>query len=136
METTLTMSIINFASYFGLSLVLLVVFKYVYAFVTPHDEWKLIKEDKNSAAAIGLGGAVVGFAIALSGAASNSVSWGDFLIWGFIALGAQILAFAVVRFLYMPQIVARIKAGEISAGIMLASTNLAVGLINAACMTY
>jgi putative membrane protein len=136
METTLTVSIINFASYFGLSLVLLVVFKYVYALVTPHDEWKLIKEDQNSAAAIGLGGAVVGFSIALGSAASNSISWGDFLIWGLIALTAQILAFAVVRFLYMPKIVARIKAGEISAGIMLASTNLAVGLINAACMTY
>jgi putative membrane protein len=136
METTLTMSILNFASYFGLSLVLLVVFKYVYAFVTPHDEWKLIKEDQNTAAAIGLGSAVVGFAIALGGAASNSVSWGDFLTWGVIALAAQILAFAVVRFVFMPKIVARIEAGEISAGIMLAATNLAVGLINAACMTY
>jgi putative membrane protein len=136
METTLTTSIINFASYFGLSLVLLVAFKYLYALVTPHDEWKLIKEDQNSAAAIGLGGAVVGFAIALGGAASNSVSWGDFLTWGVIALAAQILAFAVVRFVYMPKIVTRIEAGEISAGIMLAATNLAVGLMNAACMTY
>jgi putative membrane protein len=136
METTLTTNIINFASYFGLSLVLLVIFKYIYAFVTPHDEWKLIKEDQNSAAAIGLGGAVVGFAIALGGAASNSVSWGDFLTWGVIALAAQILAFAVVRFVFMPKIVARIEAGEISAGIMLAASNLAVGLMNAACMTY
>ena len=136
METTLTASIINFASYFGLSLALLVAFKYVYAFVTPHDEWKLIKENQNIAAAIGYGGAVVGFAIALAGAASNSVSWIDFLTWSVIALVAQILAFAVVRFVYMPKIVMRIEAGEISAGIMLAATNLAVGLINAACMTY
>jgi putative membrane protein len=136
METTLTASILSFASYFGLSLVLLVVFKYVYAFVTPHDEWKLIKEDRNTSAAIGLGGAVVGFAIALSGAASNSVSWIDFLTWGVIALVAQILAFAVVRFAFMPKIVVRIEAGEISAGVMLAATNLAVGVINAACMAY
>lgn len=136
METTLISSILNFAAYFSLALILLVVFKYVYAFVTPHDEWKLIKEDQNTAAAIGLGGAVLGFAIALSGAATNSVSLVDFITWGVIALIAQALAFAVVRFVFMPKIVGRIEAGEISAGIMLAATNVSVGLLNAACMTY
>ena len=136
METTLISSILNFAAYFSLALILLVVFKYVYAFVTPHDEWKLIKEDQNTAAAIGLGGAVLGFAIALSGAATNSVSLVDFITWGIIALIAQALAFAVVRFVFMPKIVGRIEAGEISAGIMLAATNVSVGLLNAACMTY
>ena len=136
METTLISSILNFAAYFSLALILLIVFKYVYAFVTPHDEWKLIKEDQNTAAAIGLGGAVLGFAIALSGAATNSVSLVDFITWGVIALIAQALAFAVVRFVFMPKIVGRIEAGEISAGIMLAATNVSVGLLNAACMTY
>ena len=136
METTLISSILNFTAYFSLALILLVVFKYVYAFVTPHDEWKLIKEDQNTAAAIGLGGAVLGFAIALSGAATNSVSLVDFITWGVIALIAQALAFAVVRFVFMPKIVGRIEAGEISAGIMLAATNVSVGLLNAACMTY
>lgn len=132
----LLIAIGNFAAYFGASLVLLMIFKFLYALVTPHDEWKLIKEDKNAAAALGFGGAVVGFAIALGGAASNSISWIDFAIWGLIALAAQILAFAIIRFGFMPAIVRRIEENELSAGIMLASMSIAVGLLNAACMTY
>ncbi|QIL88977.1 DUF350 domain-containing protein [Microbulbifer harenosus] len=128
--------ILHFAAYFGLSLVLLIAFKFLYALVTPHDEWKLIREDKNTAAAIGFGGAVLGFAIALGGAASNSVSLLDFATWALIALVAQLLAFAIIRFLFMPRIVSRIEEGEISAGVMLAATTIAVGVLNAACMSY
>ena len=45
----------NFALYFVISIAFLFIFKIVYAFVTPHDEWKLVKEDKNVAAAVGFG---------------------------------------------------------------------------------
>ncbi len=133
---TLLTSVLHFCLYFGVSLLFLVTFKYVYKFITPHDEWKLIKEEKNIAAAIGFGGAIVGFAIALSGAAANSVSLIDFATWGVVAFVAQTLAFALVRFGFMHTIIARIEANEISAGIMLAATTIAVGLLNAACMTY
>ena len=129
-------SLLGFGAYFGLSLVFIVVFKFAYALVTPHDEWKLIREDKSVAAAIGLGGALLGFAIALSGAASNSVSLIDFAIWGVVALLAQSIAFLLIRLIFMPKIVERIEANEVSAGIMLAATSVAVGLLNAACMTY
>lgn len=135
-NNTLLTSILHFSLYFGVSLLFLVIFKYVYKFITPHDEWKLIKEEKNIAAAIGFGGAIVGFAIALSGAASNSVSLIDFATWGVVAFVAQTLAFALVRFGFMRTIIERIEANEISAGIMLAATTIAVGLLNAACMTY
>ena len=126
----------NFAIYFGLSIVLLFVFKIVYAFVTPHDEWKLVKEEQNIAAATGFGGAIIGFSIALAGAATNSESLVDFAIWGLIALVAQTLAFAILRFTFMPKIAERIVNKEVSAGIMLASMSVGVGLLNAACMTY
>lgn len=126
----------NFAIYFGLSIVLLFLFKIVYAFVTPHDEWKLVKEEQNTAAAAGFGGAIIGFCIALAGAASNSASLIDFAIWGLIALVAQTLAFAILRFTFMPKIAERIANKEVSAGIMLASMSVGVGLLNAACMTY
>jgi putative membrane protein len=128
--------ITHFAAYFGLSLVALVAFKFLYALVTPHDEWKLIREQKNTAAAIGLGGAVVGFSIALAGAASNSVSLLDFGTWALVALVAQVLAFAIVRFVFMPRLITRIEEGEVSAGAMLAAVAIAVGLLNAACMSY
>lgn len=128
--------ILHFSAYFGLSLVLLIAFKFLYALVTPQDEWKLIREDKNTAAAIGFGGAILGFAIALGGAASNSVSLVDFATWALIALIAQLLAFAIIRFFFMPRIVSRIEDGEISAGVMLAATTISVGVLNAACMSY
>jgi len=128
--------ILHFAVYFGVSLVLLIAFKFLYTLVTPHDEWKLIREEKNTAAAVGFGGAVLGFAIALGGAASNSVSLLDFVTWAVIALVAQLLAFAIIRFGFMPRIVARIEEGEVSAGIMLAATTISVGVLNAACMSY
>ena len=126
----------NFALYFGLSIVFLFVFKLVYALVTPHDEWKLVKEEKNVAAPIGFAGAIVGFAIALGSAASNSVAIVDFIIWAVVAIIAQSLAFALLRFTFMPKIAQRINENEVSAGVMLAGMSIAVGLLNAACMTY
>ncbi|BFM48995.1 DUF350 domain-containing protein [Marinomonas sp. THO17] len=132
----LLISIANFGSYFGLSLLFVIIFIFVYSFLTPHDEWKLIKNDQNTAASIGLGGAIIGFSIALGGAATNSVSFIDFATWGLVALIAQSLAFAMVRFIFMPKIVARIVANEVSAGIILAAISLAVGVLNSACMSY
>ncbi|TKB44209.1 DUF350 domain-containing protein [Thalassotalea mangrovi] len=126
----------SFAIYFFISLFMLVVFKWIYAFVTPHDEWQLVKEQQNTAAAIGLMGAVIGFAIALAGAISNSIALLDFVIWGVVALIAQILAFVMVRLIFMPKIVERIINNEVTAGIVLAGMSIAVGLLNAACMTY
>jgi len=126
----------NFALYFLFSIVLFFVFKLVYSFVTPHDEWKLVKENKNTAAAIGFGGAMIGFSIALAGAVSNSEFFLDYAIWGVVALIAQLFAFALLRFTFMPKIAERITNDEVSAGIMLGAMSVAVGMLNAACMTY
>ncbi|WP_166423982.1 DUF350 domain-containing protein [Paraglaciecola sp. 20A4] len=126
----------HFAAYFAVSIVLLFVFKIVYAFVTPHDEWKLVKQEKNLAAAIGFGGAIIGFALALSSAVANSASLVDFVVWGVVAIFAQVIAFLLLRFTFMPKIAERIINNEISAGTILAAISIAVGLLNAACMTY
>ena len=129
-------AILNFVVYFGLSILFLIVFKFIYTLVTPHDEWQLIKQDKNVAAAIGFGGAIIGFALALASAATNSVSLIDFAVWGAVALFAQLFAFALLRYGFMPKIVQRVEENEISAGIILAAVNIAIGLLNAASMSY
>ncbi len=129
-------SITHFGMYFGLALAFLILFKTVYAFVTPQREWKLIKEEKNTTAAIGFGGAIIGFSLALASAASHSVNLIDFATWAGIALLAQLVSFFVVRLFFMPKIVQRIEDNEISAGVVLAATSVAVGLLNAACMSY
>lgn len=128
--------LVNFSSYFLASIVLLILFSWVYVAITPHDEWKLVKEEKNIAAATGLAGALIGFGLALGSAVSNSIHILDFLLWGVIALIAQLIAFALVRFVFMPELVQRIKENEISAGIILGATSIAVGVLNAACLTY
>lgn len=126
----------NFSLYFAVALVLLLAFKFIYVLVTPHDEWKLVKDEQNTAAATGFVGAVIGFSIALGGAASNSESLIDFAVWGVVGLIAQTVAFAIVRFIFMPRIVERINDNELSAGIVLGGISIAVGILNAACMTY
>ena len=138
METVLSYlgGFASFVTYFGVSILLLMAFKYLYMLVTPYDEWKLVREDKNVAAAIGFIGAVIGFSLALASAASNSVSVLDFSLWGGIALLAQIIAFSLVRFVLVPGLVQRIVENEVAAGIVLGGVSVSIGLLNAACMTY
>ncbi|MGL1337457.1 DUF350 domain-containing protein [Vibrio parahaemolyticus] len=128
--------ITSFIGYFALSLVFLIIFKFVYMAMTPYNEWKLIKEEKNVSAAIALGGAIVGYAIAISSAASHSVGITDYALWGAVALVAQVGGYVGVRAIMMPKIVQRIEANETPAAVLLASVSIAVGLLNAACLTY
>jgi putative membrane protein len=136
MYSPLLDSILYFAAYFASSLVALAAFKIIYVRITPHDEWQLIRDEDNSAAAIGFGGAIIGFAIAMYSAITHSVSLLDFAIWAMIALIAQLLAFALVRFVFMRTLVSRIQEGKISAGILLAAVSIAVGMLNAASMSW
>ncbi|MGL5282407.1 MAG: DUF350 domain-containing protein, partial [Plesiomonas shigelloides] len=82
----------SFALYFFTALIMLMVFKWAYVRVTPYDEWALVKEQKNVAAAVTLAGAFIGYSLAIASAASNSVSLFDFIVWGIVALFAQIIA--------------------------------------------
>lgn len=128
--------ITDFTIYFTMCLGFLLAFKWIYMAMTPHDEWHEIKEKKNVAASIALGGAIVGYAIAIASAASNSVDWLDFSMWGAVALVAQVAGFVMVRVLMMPKLVQRIIDQEVPAAVVLASVSIAVGILNAACMTY
>ena len=130
----LLLGLTNFVIYFGLSLVALLLFKFLYTLVTPYDEWALVK-NQNSAAACALSGAVIGFSIALGSAATNSVSIVDFAVWAVVALIAQIVAFFVVR-MFMPLISQRIQDNETPAGIVLGAVSIAIGILNAASLTY
>ncbi|MFH7564905.1 MULTISPECIES: DUF350 domain-containing protein [Oceanimonas] len=125
-----------FLLYFAMSIIMLLLFKWLYVLVTPYDEWRLIKEDHNLAAAIALVGAFVGFSLAVGSAAANSVSLLDFAVWGVVALVAQLLAFVIVRLMFLPKVAERINDGQVSAGAVVGGLSVAVGLLNAACITY
>ncbi len=122
-----------FLTYFAIAIVLLLLFAVIYTRLTAHDEFALIRQGK-SAAAVALGGSLVAFALPLCSAIVHSVSLVDFVIWGLIALAIQIATFFAVRIL-LPNLSQRISNDEMAAGLFVALTSIAVGAINAACMT-
>jgi putative membrane protein len=109
-------------------------FVYIYTAITPHKEFALIK-DGNVAASISLSGALLGFVLALASVIEHSVSLIDMVIWGIVALIVQLLAYFLVR-LALPALSQGIEDNNISKAILLASTAISFGLINAACMVY
>ncbi|MDD1780995.1 DUF350 domain-containing protein [Enterovibrio sp. ZSDZ35] len=126
----------NFLIYFATSLIFVLVFKFIYVRVTPYDEWALIKDQKSVTAAVALGGAFLGYCLAIAGAAKNSVDIVDFAVWGIVAMVAQFIAFAIVRFLLLKELTERIENDELPAGIILAVVSVSIGVLNAACLTY
>ncbi|MFZ5721543.1 MAG: DUF350 domain-containing protein [Pseudomonadota bacterium] len=110
------------------------VFKAIYRWITPHDEGALIRAG-NSAAAVALGGALIGYVIPLASALANTHSLPEFVAWAILAGVIQIVTFWVVRRVALPDVSARIERGEMSTALYLLSISLAVGILNAACMT-
>lgn len=110
------------------------VFKAIYQAITPHNEGALIRAG-NTAAAIALGGAVIGYVIPLASALAHTASLPEFVAWATLAGVIQIVSFWTVRRIVLPDVSARIERGEISAALYLLTISLAVGILNAACMT-
>ncbi len=111
-----------------------VAFKLIYQAVTPYHESSLIREG-NTAAAVSLGGALIGFVLPLASALSQTVSLPEFAAWALLAGVIQIVSFIVVSRLVYKNLAERIEAGEMAAALYMASISIGVGLLNAACMT-
>ncbi len=105
-----------------------------YIFITPYREIALIRAG-NAAAAASLSGAILGFVLPLASAITHSVSLLDMAVWGLIALIIQLLVYGVGRLL-LPDLARDIPAGQIATGVFLGALSLAVGILNAACMSY
>lgn len=126
-------AVFGFVSYILGAAVLFALFQFIYTRITPHKEFELIRSG-NVAAAIALGGAIIGFAIPASNVIAYSISILDFVVWAVIAALVQLLAFLVTS-LVLKGTSERIKKGEIAAGICVAAVAISVGMLNAACMT-
>lgn len=111
-----------------------IAFKYIYQWVTPYNEKALIRQG-NLAAAIALAGALIGYVLPLASALSHTVSLPEFAAWATLAGVIQIAAFTGVRLVALPDVKARVENGETSIGVYLAGISIAVGVLNAACMT-
>lgn len=123
-----------FMLYFSLAVILLLLFVRIYTWVTPQEEFALIRAG-NSAAAIAFAGTLIGFSLPLSSAITHSMSLLDCAIWGAVALVVQVLTFVVSQ-LVLKQLPQRITEGNVAAGIFSAACSITVGMLNSACMTY
>ncbi len=123
-------AILAFLSYLGTSIVLLAIFAWVYARAAPYKEFALIAHD-NSAAAIVMAGAVLGFTLPLVAAIYYTHSIIEMLIWAAVTGIVQLLVQLALR-----SQAKRIEDGHVASAIMVASLSVAVGLLNAASISY
>lgn len=127
----------GFIGFFLTAVILVIIFLYLYAIVTPYDDYKLIFEENNLAASLGFGGAIIGVSIPLYSALVHSTSYFDFAIWGLIAILIQLIfAFIVTRLSGKYSFKTKISEGMISVGILMAFLSISIGLLNAGSMSY
>ena len=125
----------HFLLAFAIACLFLAIFKWLYQVSTPYDERRLVAEG-NMAAAIVFGGAIIGFALPVASALEETANPIEFLAWGVLAGVIQVVASLVVRRIVIRDLVARIETGNVASAVYMAATSIAVGLLNAASMTY
>jgi putative membrane protein len=122
----------NFVVYFVLGGVLTAIFVVLYANLTPQRDIALIRGG-NSAAALALVGALLGFELPLASVIAHSAAILDLVVWGIVALVVQLAGFLVVR-LVLPHLPQAIEDGNIADAVFLAGISLSLGILTAACM--
>ena len=102
----------------------------LYVLLTPHKEITLIREG-NVAAAVSLGGVLVGLAMPLAVSLKASTTVVELALWGVATVMVQLLIFRVVD-LVLHGLPKRIQDGEMAAAAMLVGAKLATAMILAA----
>jgi putative membrane protein len=131
---TLFLGLPVFLGHFGVALLMLGIGVVLYLLITPVNEYRLIKEG-NTSAALTLGAAMLGISISLGAALAGSVNLWDIVIWGSVAILLQLVVFFLVDRV-LSDLAHRIRADEMSAALILASTKLSIALLNAAAIGY
>jgi putative membrane protein len=122
-----------FLAYFCLSAVVVTVYLLVYTHITAHNEFDLLRKNVPGAA-ISLGLSLIGFALPVASAVAHSADIIDCAVWSVIAFAVQIVAYYAAR-IPVPDLSARIAAGEMAAAIWLGLASVTAGLLSAASMT-
>ena len=124
----------GFLAYFVAGVALLTAAMAIYLRVTPHAEIAMIRAG-NAGAAIGFGGAMLGFCLPIASAFAHSINIVDASVWAVVALAVQIGTFFVVAKLLGSDWRAALERGEVAGAILKASVSVSVGLLNAACLS-
>ena len=129
----LTAAFPNFVRYVVVGFGLAALFLWIYVLITPWREFALIRAG-NSAAAMALVGALLGFCLPLANTIAHSISLTDVVLWAMVALVVQVIVHIGLR-LMLPGLKQAIEADHASAGIAAGGFAACFGLINAACLT-
>ena len=116
----------------GLTVLFLILGAALYILLTPHREIALIR-DGNVAAAMSLGGVLLGLAIPLAISLTASTSIVEIVIWGASTVAVQLLVFRIVD-LILHGLPERIQEGEMASATLLVAAKLATAIILAAAM--
>ena len=114
----------------AVSVLMLLAAAAIYIVLTPHKEVSLVR-DGNVAAAVDLGGALVGLAIPLAFSLKGSTSLFDVALWGVATVAIQLLVYRLVD-LVLHDLPKRIKDGEMAAAALLVGAKLSTAMIVAA----
>ena len=117
----------------GITVLILFAGAALYILLTPHREIALIR-DGNTAAALSLGGVLVGLAIPLSVSLKASTNLIEIGLWGVATVIVQLLIFRLVD-VVLRGLPKRIQEGEMAAATMLVGAKLATALIIAAAVS-
>jgi putative membrane protein len=102
----------------------------IYVLLTPHHEIRLIREG-NVAAALDVGGVLVGLAIPLAYSLKASTNLVDLALWGAATVAIQLLVFRLVD-LVLHGLPKRIQDGEMAPAALLVGAKIATAIIVAA----
>ncbi len=123
-------AVMTYVLYLATAIAMIMAFFVVYTRVTPYDEVHLIREG-NCAAALSLGGTLLGFSLTVASAMTHTGNYYQFLGWGLVGMLVQLLVFVVAtRLLRMSK--DQIEAGNSAFGGLLGALSLSIGLVNAA----
>ena len=122
-----------YLKYFGVALVMLVVFAFVYLRITPARELELIKNG-NIACALSLSGAMIGFCITLVSSMLHSVGMLSFVIWGVAAAIIQILVYFAATHL-IKDANAELLNNNVAVGVLFFGLSVSIGILNAASLS-
>lgn len=125
--------VINYALHLLAAGLLLFVFFLIYTRATPFDEITLIRQG-NVAAALTLGGALVGFSMTVASGLIHTGDLKSFLGWSAAAAAIQLLTYVLVtRMLHMSK--EHVESNNVAFGVLLASISISVGAVSAGALS-
>lgn len=122
-------AILNYLLHLATAVALVMAYFVIYTRMTPYDEVTLIRTG-NHAAALSLGGTLIGFALPIASALLHTPDYMQFLGWAAGAMLVQLLVFQITtRLLSMSK--DQIEANNAAFGGLLGAISVSIGLVNA-----